>query len=224
MKRNKLRIMIPTISIIIIFASLILIWNFGIFRLQHHDDEYRLRHRSGNLTYVGDTLFWSVDSCESMGIVYDTGVFTFAYGHNDSAVYYWFPLFGGKKTTPATIYVSDKIDCNARNNIFNGMSLADKNGDTVHYDLEVPINAYAFCTPYSGAEMYPNTLNELGTVSLDHAEVEWLHLSYTVYCDDENYYCYKINGVYENGELNESKKWFVLTDESLLEWFSSQHR
>lgn len=221
MKSKKLRI-ISIISVIVILISLILIWELGVFRLQRKEGEAWLSYRSDKLTYVGNTLFWSVDTCEPVGVVYDTGVFTSAYGNDKKAVYYWYPLFGGKKTGPAGVYVSEKIDCDVRNNIFNSMSLTCKSEESFRYNLDSPINAYTFCIPYSGSEISPKMLNHVGTISLNHMEIEWLHWDYVVYCDAEKYYCYKMNGVYEEGEQNEGKKWFLITDEALIEWFSSR--
>lgn len=219
--KSKKRVII--ISIIIVFVvTFILFWYLGVYRLQYNTDEYWLRYRGDKLTHVGNTLFWSVDSCESMGIVYESGVFTTGYGQSSDAIYYWYPLFGGKKNTPATIYVSENIDCDVRNNIFDSTSLTDKSGNTTLYDLDAPISAYTFCVTYSGPELHIKTLTEVGTISLHHTEIDWLHLEYTVYCDAENYYCFKPNGVYEDGERNQNKVWFVITDDSLIEWFSDQ--
>ena len=220
MKNKKMLIIVSITLVIAIFVSLVLYWYLGIFRLQHKKDEYWLRYRSDKLTYVGNTLFWSVDSCETMGIVYAGGLFTVAHGNNNNAIYYWYPLFGGKKTGSASIYVSEEIDCDVRNNIFDSVSLSYKSGNTSRYNLDAPISAYTFCVPYSGSELNPKRLNEIGIISLNHAEIEWLHLDYTVYCDAENYYCYKMNGVYEDGERNKNQTWFVITDESLKDWFS----
>lgn len=219
---KKLKKIIIISAIIVLMIASILFWYLGVFRLQHNEGEYWLRYRDDKLPHVGNTLFWTVDSCESMGIVYDAGIFTTVYGQSCDAVYYRYPLFGGKRNTPATIYVSENIDCNAKNNIFDCVSLTDKSGNAALYDLDTLISAYAFCVTYSGSEMRIKELTEVGTISLHHAEIDWLHLEYTVYCDAENYYCFKPNGVYEDGERNKDKKWFVITDDSLIEWFSDQ--
>ena len=220
MKSKKKVIIISVITAFVVAFKLF--WFLGVYRSQHNKDEYWLRYRGDKLTHVGNSLFWSIDPCESMGIVYDSGIFTTGYGHSSDAIYYWYPLFGGKKNTPATIYVSENIDCDTRNNIFDGVSLTDKSGNTNLYDLDAPISAYAFCVMYSGPEMRIKELTEVGTISLHHAEIDWLHLEYTVYCDAENYYCFKPNGVSEDGKETVIKQWLVITDDSLIEWFADQ--
>ena len=217
LKSKKWIVIFSVIIVLIVAFELFL--NLGVYRLQHHKDEYWLRYRGDKLAHVGNTLYWSVDSCKSMGIVYDAGIFTTVYGQSSDAVYYRFPLFGG---TPETIYVTENIDCDVRNNIFNSVSLTDKSENTTLYDLDAPISAYAFCVTYSGPELRIKELTKVGTVSLHHAEIDWLHLEYTVYCDAENYYCFKPNGLSEDGERNEIEKWYVITDDSLIEWFAGQ--
>ena len=220
LKSKKWIVIFSVIIVLIVAFELFL--NLGVYRLQHHKDEYWLRYRGDKLAHVGNTLYWSVDSCESMGIVYDAGIFTTVYGQSSDAVYYWFPLFGGKNSSPATIYVSEHIDCDVRNNIFDSVRLTDKSGNAALYDLDTLINAYAFCVTYSGPELRIKELTKVGTISLNHAEIDWLHLEYTVYCDAENYYCYKPNGVSEDGKEKVIEQWLVITDDSLIEWFADQ--
>ena len=171
LKSKKWIVIFSVIIVLIVAFELFL--NLGVYRLQHHKDEYWLRYRGDKLAHVGNTLYWSVDSCKSMGIVYDAGIFTTVYGQSSDAVYYRFPLFGG---TPETIYVTENIDCDVRNNIFNSVSLTDKSENTTLYDLDAPISAYAFCVTYSGPELRIKELTKVGTISLNHAEIDWLHL------------------------------------------------
>ena len=219
MKNKKVIITISVILIVALLISLLLFWELGVYRLQQKNGEYWLRYRNNKLYCAGDALVWSIDECESIGIVYDTGLFTYAYGNDSNAIYYQYPMFGG---SPECIYVSENIDCDIKNDIFDSISLAHTNGTTSRQTLDALINAYTICIPYSGPELHENEMDKVGTIYLDHAEIEWLHMDYTVYWDGESYYCHKLNGVYEDGEFLEDKTWFVLTDEALVAWFSEQ--
>lgn len=208
--------------IIVLIVAFVLFMSLGVYRSYNTNDEDWLRYRGDKLICVGDSLFWSVDPCEPIGVVYVGGMFTTGYGQSRDAIYHTYPLFGGLRNTPSPIYVSEHIDCDVKNNIFDSVSLTDKSGNATLYDLNAPISAYAFCVTYSGPELRIKELTKVGTISLNHAEIDWLHLKYTVYCDAENYYCYKPNGVSEDGKEKVIEQWLVITDDSLIEWFADQ--